>query len=323
MTFQTKLGSHLLFLVLAITFFTTIQGVGRVSASEKEFKTFSFQNSTPVTGESTESSTISLNKVSTTLMTGQIEQLNALITPDNVTDKSVTWSVYSQSGSNIATVSATGLVTAMNAGTAVIRATSNADPTKYAECSVTVTAGVITDFIATPLVRIGINPDAGNSAGIFIGLKDIRDTQGNLVPDAKLAGYQIDVNYDHNQAKVLDIVDEAHLGNFNFNNIPETNMASVADVVYYGTNNFEKLFFVPLALTGTSNNTTNITIKFNSLSDTNWNRINIPDVRLTFQRGKIASEAFQRPLSIVDAVAGLQYLAKIVDADRTFRSSNK
>ncbi len=258
---------------------------------------------------------VSLNNSTTSLTVGQTEQLTATITPDNANDKSVTWSVDSSSGSNIAAVSTSGLVTAVNTGTAVIRATSNADPTKYAECYVTVTAGISNNFSATPLVQVGINPNAEDSAGIFVGLTNIRDAQGNLVPDAKLAGYQIDVNYDHNLARVLNIVDEAHLGNnFTFNNIPDTNMASVVDVVYDGTNNFEKLFFVPIALTGTSNNPTDVTIKFTSLSDTDWNDISIPDVKLTFQRGKIAVEASQKPLSIVDAVAGLQYLAKIVDA---------
>ena len=55
-------------------------------------------------------------------------------------------------------------------------------------------------------------------------------------------------------------------------------------------------------------------IKFNSLSDQNLNQITVPDVKLTFQRGKIYNDPSQQPLSIVDAVAGLQYLAKLVDA---------
>ncbi len=255
---------------------------------------------------------ISLNKNVTTISVGANETLLDTISPDNATDKSVTWSVYSQNGNNIATVSAMGLVTAVNPGTAVIRATSNADPTKYAECSVTVTSSI--DFSATPIVQIGINPNYGDSAGIFIGLNDIRDAQGNLVPGAKLADYQIDLVYDHNQATVLDVVDEAQLGQFTNNNGVNSDKTSVSDTVYQGTSNFETLFFVPLALTGTSKNTTNVTIKFISLSDTNSNHIRIPDVTLTFQRGKIVNEASQQSLSIADAVAGLQYLAKIIDA---------
>ncbi len=168
-------------------------------------------------------------------------------------------------------------------------------------------------YSATSIVQIGINPNDGDSAGIFVGLRDIRDTQGNLVPFTKLAGYQIDVIYDHNQAKVLDVYDEAHLGSFTLNNVVDFDKTSVADAVYYGTNNFEKLFFVPLALIGNSSNSTDVVIKFTSLSDTNWNHIMIPDVTLTLQRGKIANEAYHRDLSIVDAVAGLQYLAQMVN----------
>ena len=172
-----------------------------------------------------------------------------------------------------------------------------------------------TTYTATPIVQIGINPNDGESAGIFVGIKDVKNAQGDDVPDAKLAGYHIDLVYDHNQTKVLDVVDEAHLGNFIFNNNEtDTIMVSVADIVYQGTSNFEKLFFVPIALTGTSNNTTNVTIKFTSLCDLNLNHIIIPDITLPFQRGKILNEANNETLSIVDAVAGLQYLAKIVDS---------
>ena len=176
---------------------------------------------------------------------------------------------------------------------------------------VVVEAGV--HFSASPLVQIGINPNYGDSAGIFVGLQDIRDAQGNLISDANLAGYHIEVYYDHSQVTVLDLVDEAQLGNFTFNDREGTTKASVVDVVYNGTSNFEKLFFVPIALTGTSSNSTNVTIKFISLSDLNLNQIMIPDVTLTFQRGKIVNEASNKSLSIADAIAGLQYLAKLRD----------
>ena len=87
----------------------------------------------PVTG-------VSLNKTSTSITVGQTEQLTATVVPANASNKNILWTVQSQSGSNVAAVSSTGLVTANNAGTAVIRATSAADPSKYAECTVTVTA---------------------------------------------------------------------------------------------------------------------------------------------------------------------------------------
>lgn len=169
------------------------------------------------------------------------------------------------------------------------------------------------DLTATPLVQIGINPNHGDSAGLFVGIKDIRDTQGNVVPDSKLAGYQIEIYYNHNQVRVFNVVDEAYLGQFTLNNETTMDKISVTDAVYQGTSNFEKLFFVPLAITGNSSNSTNVIIKFINLNDPNWNHINIPDVTLTFQRGKIVNEASQNSPSTADAIAGLQYLAELRD----------
>jgi|GEM_PF-786381 Bacterial surface proteins containing Ig-like domains len=79
---------------------------------------------------------ITLNKVVTTLQKAQTEQLTATVTPSNATNNGINWSVTS--GNNIASVSTTGLVTAVTTGSAIVRATSVADSTKYAECTVTV-----------------------------------------------------------------------------------------------------------------------------------------------------------------------------------------
>lgn len=81
---------------------------------------------------------VSLDKTSASIVKGWTKQLTAAIAPANAANKSVTWAVYNQSTDNVATVSSNGLVTANNVGTAVIRATSDEDPGKYAECVVTV-----------------------------------------------------------------------------------------------------------------------------------------------------------------------------------------
>ncbi|KAA5532776.1 GEVED domain-containing protein [Paenimyroides baculatum] len=62
-------------------------------------------------------------------------QLQAAITPTTA-NQAVTWSV--QSGSTSASVDNTGLVTGLTNGTAIIRATSVADTTKFGELTVTV-----------------------------------------------------------------------------------------------------------------------------------------------------------------------------------------
>ena len=79
---------------------------------------------------------VTLNKSSTSITVGGTEQLTATVLPDNATDKTVTWSSNAQS---VATVSNTGLVTAVAPGTATITATTT-DGGKTATCTVTVSA---------------------------------------------------------------------------------------------------------------------------------------------------------------------------------------
>ena len=89
----------------------------------------------PVTG-------ISLNKTSISLVVGDTETLFASVTPDNATDKAVTWS---SSDTSVATVDINnGKVTALKATTTpiIITATTK-DGDKKATCSLTVTAVVI------------------------------------------------------------------------------------------------------------------------------------------------------------------------------------
>ena len=71
------------------------------------------------------------------LYRGDTASLTAKVAPLTATDRSVTWSSDNPS---IATVSDVGVVTAVAAGTTTIKATSNADPTKFGECHVTVVA---------------------------------------------------------------------------------------------------------------------------------------------------------------------------------------
>ncbi|MEK3885144.1 S-layer homology domain-containing protein [Paenibacillus sp. PL2-23] len=82
--------------------------------------------------------TVTLNKTTSSLVVGSSESLTATIAPDVATDKSVMWSVSNSDPEGVVTVDNNGLVTALKAGTAIIRATSNADTTKYAEHSITV-----------------------------------------------------------------------------------------------------------------------------------------------------------------------------------------
>ena len=88
--------------------------------------------------QSNEPVSVSLNKTSLNLYVSSSENLIATITPENVTNKTLTWTT---SNSSVATVSA-GRVTAKSAGTATITVrTSNG---KTASCRVTVSKPSVT-----------------------------------------------------------------------------------------------------------------------------------------------------------------------------------
>ena len=84
---------------------------------------------------------ISLSKSDLSLEIGGEYTLTATITPDDATDKSITWT---SDNTAVATV-ANGKVTALAAGTATITAKAGE---KSASCSVTVSAPAVTDGLA-------------------------------------------------------------------------------------------------------------------------------------------------------------------------------
>ncbi len=83
-------------------------------------------NYIPVTG-------VSLNQANAEMLVGETLQLQVKLTPSNATEKDVMWGTSKQS---VATVSATGLVTAVGEGTAIITVTAGYG--KTATCNVTV-----------------------------------------------------------------------------------------------------------------------------------------------------------------------------------------
>lgn len=91
----------------------------------------------PVTG-------VKLDKTSLTLQETDSATLTATVEPDNATNKNVNWE---SSDTSIATVDASGKVTAISAGSATITATAADGSGKSASCSVTVTHG---NMVHTP-----------------------------------------------------------------------------------------------------------------------------------------------------------------------------
>jgi uncharacterized protein YjdB len=89
-------------------------------------------------------SSITLNQTSATLHPANTLMLTSNVMPSNATDKSVTWS----SSSANARVSSSGLVTAVSAGSAVIRATTGSGNLS-ATCTITITV---------PVTSVSISP---------------------------------------------------------------------------------------------------------------------------------------------------------------------
>ena len=93
---------------------------------------------------------VSLNKNSTSIFAGDTETLIASVTPNNATNKTVSWT---SSDTNIATVSDLGVVTAVAAGEATITVTTN-DGGFTDTCLVTVTADSSGDVISDSIAAV-------------------------------------------------------------------------------------------------------------------------------------------------------------------------
>ncbi|MGG1554073.1 S-layer homology domain-containing protein [Paenibacillus ferrarius] len=131
---------------------------------------------------------VNLDKSAISLIVGQEEQLTATVQPEQATNRSVTWSVYSESGLNIASVSDTGLVTALNAGTATIRATSVANANHYAESVVTVLGSNISSGSIDDGNRSDNNSSTTSSGVIRVSAMDMKQGVATaLIADANLS----------------------------------------------------------------------------------------------------------------------------------------
>jgi len=100
---------------------------------------------------------ITLDKTSLSLQTGETSTLKATITPANATNQTVTWQ---SNNTAVATITTAGGVTGVAAGTATITATADG---KTATCSVTVTAAAAkSDFEVVNGVLVKYNGAGGN-----------------------------------------------------------------------------------------------------------------------------------------------------------------
>ncbi|MBR2066765.1 MAG: Ig-like domain-containing protein, partial [Solobacterium sp.] len=118
---------------------------------------------------------LSLNKSTMTLTKGNSDKLIATVTPQNATDKTVT---YTSSNPSIVTVDHEGNVVAKNAGNATITATTN-DGNKTATCAITVNNPTIS------VTNVSLNKNAtvlteGDSEQLSVTIEPANATNKNL-----------------------------------------------------------------------------------------------------------------------------------------------
>ncbi len=131
-TTWTQIGSNL---TLTMTSQTQV-GLALTSHNDGVLNTSTFDNVTVTTISNVAVTGVTVSPTSTTLTAGGTQQLTATIAPANATNKSVTWTTNNAS---VATVSNSGLVTGVAAGSAIITVTT-ADGNKTATNSITVTS---------------------------------------------------------------------------------------------------------------------------------------------------------------------------------------
>jgi uncharacterized protein YjdB len=109
---------------------STLVVTSKYDGTKVKTYTISYTVNVPVTG-------VSLNETSAELEVNETLQLTATITPDNATNKGVTWG---SDNAQVADVSSSGLVTARTVGTATITVTTD-DGALESSCEITVILG--------------------------------------------------------------------------------------------------------------------------------------------------------------------------------------
>lgn len=106
-----------------------------------------------------------------TVKEGETSQLSATVAPENATYKEVIWSTEN---SDVASVDASGKVTAVSSGTTLIKATAIDGSGVYGQCEITVTAetvennGICYQRNSLTTLKIVPNPEAPYSGDFFI-----------------------------------------------------------------------------------------------------------------------------------------------------------
>ena len=147
---------------------------------------------------------VSVSPTTLELRKGRTGNVTATVTPSNAS-KRVTWS---SSNTSVATVDSDGKVTAVAAGTARITATSVADPTKSAYCTVNVTVpqpGEGTNFVLTDHIEAGKDYliANGNTGNVYIVSTDAGSSRQLKGVAVEVVGDTITIEDEDVEAKVV------------------------------------------------------------------------------------------------------------------------
>lgn len=119
---------------------------------------------------------VRLDKTATTLFEGDTEELMATVMPENATDKGIEWKSDNES---VATVSQTGLVTALKDGSATITVITN-DGGLKATCDVTVNKKII-PVSEIELNKIELTLDEGEEENLAVAVTPENATDKSVV----------------------------------------------------------------------------------------------------------------------------------------------
>ena len=120
---------------------------------------------------------VELSQSALTLDVGDEETLTAAITPDNATDKSVTWE---SSDTSIATVDTSGKVTAVGTGSATITATAADGSGEKATCSVTVKEAATVPVESVSLDKTSLELTEGDTGTLIATVEPNNATNKNV-----------------------------------------------------------------------------------------------------------------------------------------------
>ena len=208
--------------------------IGIESSNTSTFNWIAIKNVTIAEYAGIQVSSITLDKTSAALTTGDALTLNATVSPDNADDKTFTWA---SSNDAVATVTAAGIVTALSAGSATITATANDGSGVSASCAVSVANA------ATPAnyssIAEGTFYIRNVATGKFLGQGNGWDTQASLIKHGK----PITVTASNGKYKLTNIVKSgAGLGSDGYSDngspveltITETSTGSGIYTIAYG-----------------------------------------------------------------------------------------